>query len=193
MRLFVGVELEDSARAACAAAARDVEARLRHARISIPVRWIPDQNLHITLAFIGEVGDDGAAALIDRLSGPWPAAPFPVDVAGAGAFPPSGPMRILWLGIRSGADGLLEMYGELTARLAALGFETEKRPYHPHITIGRAKGASSPASRKARAVLGTAGIHAGSSRVQSLTLFQSRLSPAGARYEPLLRVPLDKC
>jgi 2'-5' RNA ligase len=193
VRLFVGVELEDSARARCAAAARDVAVRLRHARSSIPVRWIPEENLHITLAFLGEVSEERAAAVIDRLGGPWPVAAFSVDVAGVGAFPPSGPIRVFWLGIPSGADRLVRIYGELTARLAALGFETETRPYHPHITIGRAKAASSSASRKARAVLGAAEIHAGSSRVKSVTVFESRLSSAGARYEPLLRVPLNEC
>ena len=192
MRLFVGVELEDAARAACAAAARDVEARLRHARTSLQVRWIPEQNLHITLSFLGEVGEDRASVVTDRLTGPWPASPFTVDVAGAGAFPQAGPVRILWLGITSGADRLIQMYGELCDRLGSLGFEAEKRPYHPHITIGRVKVAGSAASRKAREVLG-AGTRVTSSRVQSLTLFRSCLSPAGARYEPLLRVPLNEC
>lgn len=193
MRLFVGVELDDPVRAACAAAARDLEERLRRARANIAVRWIPEQNLHITLWFLGNVGDEKAAAISDHLRAAWDIGAFSVTVAGAGAFPPSGPARIFWLRVTDGADPLTHLYRELASRLGPLGFEPERRPYHPHITIGRVKDANSVASRKARAALAAADVRPGSSRVRSLTVFQSRLSPGGARYEPLLRVPLKGC
>jgi 2'-5' RNA ligase len=190
VRLFVGVELEDPLRAACAAAARDLEQRLRRARASLVVRWIPEQNLHITLWFIGHVDDAKAAAIRDSLCAAWEVTAFAIAIDGAGAFPPKGPPSTLWLGVTTGADRLTDLYRELEVRFAALGYEPERRPYHPHITIGRVKHAARAVSRQARAVLQSAGVKTGSGHVRSLTLFESRLGSGGARYDPLLRVPL---
>jgi 2'-5' RNA ligase len=193
LRLFAGIELDDPVRAACGTAARDLEERLHRARAKMNVRWIPDQNLHITLWFLGHVADEKAEKIAGQLSAAWDVAPFTITVEGAGAFPPSGPARIVWIGVTEGADRLTDLWRELSGRLGPLGFEPERRPYHPHVTIGRVKDADSGMSRKARQLLGSATVHAGSSHVRSMTLFESRLSPGGARYEPRLRVPLTGC
>jgi 2'-5' RNA ligase len=192
VRLFVGIELEARLRAACAAAAQELDDRLREQRIHLRVRWIPEHNLHITLWFLGEVADAQVAALSESLSRAWNVPPFALTISGAGAFPPSGPPRIVWLGTTSGSDRVAAIHAELTTRLAPLGFEPERRPYHPHVTIGRIKEVDRGA-RRARAVFTGANLAPGSCDVTHVTLFQSRLSPAGARYEPLLRVPLMGC
>jgi 2'-5' RNA ligase len=192
VRIFIGIELEDSLKAACGEAARELQERLRAARVNLQVRWIPEHNLHITLWFLGDVNDERAAAIVERLRLRWPVPPFTLTAAGAGAFPASGPPRIVWLGVTGGAKRMAELYQELAVRLPALGFEAERRPYSPHISIGRVKEAGRSAAR-ARSILGEAGVHPGSCRIGAVTLFQSRLSPAGARYEPLLRVPLEEC
>jgi RNA 2',3'-cyclic 3'-phosphodiesterase len=193
LRLFIGVELDEPLRAACAAAARGLQERLRRARVTLAVRWTAEENLHITVWFLGHVPEEQTAIIVDRLQPVWAAPAFPVTVSGAGAFPPSGPPRTLWLGITQGADCMADLYRELAPRLAPLGFEPERRDYHPHITIGRVTGARGGPSRQARAIIETAGGPVGSCPVRSLTLFRSHLSPSGARYEPLLRVPLKEC
>ncbi len=193
MRLFLGVELEAPLRADCAAAARELAAGFRRVRANVEARWIPEENLHVTLWFLGNQSDERLLAISKQLAVPVPIEPFALTIAGAGAFPPSGPARILWLGIDDGAVRLRGIYGELARRLAPLGFEAERRPYHPHITIARVKQATSSDSRKARDLLASSHLRLGPGRVESLTLFQSRLSPGGARYEALLRVPLKGC
>jgi 2'-5' RNA ligase len=191
VRLFVGVELEETVRAECAAAVRDIQQRLRVAR-GVDVRWIPDANLHITLVFLGHVDTARAARVHEVLQSPWGTRPFEFRISGAGAFPPSGPPRILWLGTGDGTDALVTLYTEASSRLASVGFEPERRPYHPHVTIGRVKEASREAGRRLRTVLEEA-VTSSQNRVDAVTLFESRLSPAGARYEALLRVPLKGC
>lgn len=193
MRLFVGVELDDPVRAACAAAARVLERKLSRARADLTVRWTAESNLHITLWFLGEVPDAEAEAIVDALRPAWNTAAFEVSVSGAGAFPPSGQPRIIWFGVTAGAERMVDLHRELSGRLTRLAFEPERRSYKPHITVGRVKEAGRVRWSAARSALAEADVRGGTSHVQSVTLFRSRLSPAGARYEPLLRVPLKEC
>ena len=192
MRLFVGVELDDAQRAACAAAAGELQRQLSGLR-RFNLRCIAAENLHITLWFLGELKEDSADRVMEALKAPWNVEPFTMTIAGAGAFPPAGPPRIVWLGVAEGAAPLEQAYRDLAVRFGAIGFEPERRAYHPHVTIGRVKEADRAASIKARDVLRQFDVSAGSRRVTNITLFRSRLSPHGSRYEPLLRVPLKGC
>ena len=193
MRLFIGIELDADLRARCASAAVGLQERLRGSGVPLDVRWVPEQNLHVTLWFLGEVAAERTAAIEEALQPPSELAPFTIDVSGVGIFPLSGPPRILWLGIARGADSLTACYSELSARLAVLGFAPERRPYYPHITIGRVKNAGRGAARAAREACRAIAARPGSQRVPAMTLFQSRLSGRGAEYVPLLRVPLKGC
>jgi RNA 2',3'-cyclic 3'-phosphodiesterase len=193
MRLFVGVELGDRLRAACAAAARQLSERLRDRRAALQIRWVPEASLHVTLAFLGEVDDRRAAAIVEGLRPAFAAAGGPFTVAGSGVFPPSGPPRIVWLGIGDGAARLREVHGELAGRLEVLGFPPEPRPFHPHVTIGRVKDGSGSRGRLARALLTGADVTPGGGELRHITLFRSRLSPGGSEYEAVQRVPLREC
>jgi RNA 2',3'-cyclic 3'-phosphodiesterase len=192
VRLFVGVELDDAQRTACAAAAAELQRQLVGLR-RFSVRWIAGENLHITLWFLGELKEEAAVRVMEALEAPLSVEPFTLTIDGAGAFPPAGPPRIVWLGVSEGAAPLEETYRDLTVRFGPIGFEPERRAYHPHVTIGRVKEADRGASFKARDVLRQFDVVARSRRVTDITLFRSRLSPHGSRYEPLLRVPLKGC
>jgi 2'-5' RNA ligase len=189
VRLFVGVELEAAARAAAAEAGRALRARLDDR--AVEARWIDEPNLHITLWFLGEVGDDRVSAVQRALEPPAPVRPFTLELHGVGAFPPSGAPRVFWLGVGQGRSGLTALYDVVRARLEPLGFEAGTRPYAPHLTLARVReGRRRSGGRQWRAAL-DAPTPAIRSRVDHVTLFRSHLSPKGARYEPLLRVPLE--
>ena len=188
MRLFLAVEISDTVRAAAAEAAD----ALRH-RIDVDARWISPGNLHITLWFFGEVADAQVRALTSALDTPLPVAPFEIELGGLGAFPPKGPPRVLWLGVRSGHDRLAALHRELAARLSVLGFEPERRGFSAHLTLARVRelrptAGGNSALRRALTEAPAAGGH---SPVTHVTLFRSRLSPKGASYEAVLRVPLQ--
>jgi RNA 2',3'-cyclic 3'-phosphodiesterase len=189
VRVFAGVELDERVRLACAEAARELDERVHSARSRLTVRWIPEDNLHITLWFFGEVSDARAAEIADRLRVGWEIPAFALTISGVGVFPSRGPIRIVWLGVAAGTEAMAAIHRELTARLAPLALEPERRAYHPHVTLGRAK-ESTGSPERARALLERGDLQVGSCDVKHITLFQSRLSPRGARYEPLLRVPL---
>ena len=189
MRLFVGIELDAALREAAAAAAEALRKRLK-AR-GLDARWIPAENLHITIWFIGEVPDEKAKAIEGALSAPFPIPPFDLAVAGCGAFPRSGPARVIWFGLTRGVDSLTRLYADVGARLGALGVEPERRPYSPHLTVARVKDVPRGAARAIHDILNVEAVDCGACRVRAVTLFLSRTSPTGATYEPLLRVPLS--
>jgi 2'-5' RNA ligase len=193
VRLFIGIELDDAVTATAADAARELKARLASVAPGFTARWIDRANLHITLWFIGEVVDNRAAAIADALQSPFDVAPFHLDLRGAGAFPPSGAPRVLWIGTTTGTEPMRELYRRIEKRLVPLGFPAERRPYTPHLTIARVKDPGRVTGRVIRQAIAAVPAACGESAVNAVTLFRSRVSPRGAAYEPLLRVPLIRC
>jgi 2'-5' RNA ligase len=188
--LFMGIELDDAVTAAAADAALDLKSRLGSVAPGFTARWIDRANLHITLWFIGEVVDERAAAMTEALRSPFDVAPFRLDLAGCGAFPPSGAPRVLWIGTTRGIDAMRELHARVEQRLVPLGFQAERRPYTPHLTIARVKDPGRAPGRVIRQAIAAVPAACGESAVNAVTLFRSRLSPRGAAYEPLMRVPL---
>jgi RNA 2',3'-cyclic 3'-phosphodiesterase len=185
MRLFIGIEPDDDVKARVAAIADALRGKLGR---RVAARWIAPQNLHITLWFIGEVADDRAAAITEAVRAPFPIPDFDLEIRDLGAFPPHGAPRVLWIGVARGQDSMIALYAELARRLQPLGFEPERRAYSAHLTIARVKECR---FRDVRTVLRDLDADAGGCRVSHVTMFRSRLSPKGAAYEPLLRVPLQ--
>ena len=189
MRLFVAVELDrrvSRALADCASVLRQrADALAPHARIG----WVQPENLHVTTRFIGEVSDASGAAIAGALQPELPMKAFDIVVGGVGAFPERGAApRVLWAGIRAGEKGLAALEAAVNARLGTCGVGPDARPYRPHVTLARVR---EPAGLRTDALLdGMTEREFGRSRVEAITLFQSRTSPKGAVYTALHRMPL---
>jgi RNA 2',3'-cyclic 3'-phosphodiesterase len=189
MRLFVGVELDDRVRSAAGEIAESLKRALGK---RVDARWIAPANLHITLWFLGEVEESRVEAITRALDTPFHEGAFDLEIGGAGLFPPSGAPRVLWLGVAAGADPLVRLNQELANRVTPLGFEAERRAYSPHLTIARIKDVPRGAPyREIRDAVRKETAGAGRCRIAAVTLFRSRLSPKGAAYEAVLRVPLE--
>jgi 2'-5' RNA ligase len=191
MRLFIGIELPDRVKAAAANAAARLRERLTREVSGIRLRWVEPDNLHITLWFLGEVSEPDGEALVTALEKPLGAGAFTLRIAGARAFPEHGGPRALWLGLTAGREGLLTIHDRLTQTLQPLGYEPEKRPFAPHLTIARVKDARRPDVAALRRLLREFKNEVGGCEVRQVTLFRSHLSPKGSQYERVLRVPLD--
>jgi 2'-5' RNA ligase len=188
VRLFVAVEIDRSVTQALA----DFSAALRRAAQALApaarIGWVSPEQLHVTSRFIGEMNDAGAAAIAGALLHDLAIEPFDLVVEGAGAFPERGAPRVLWAGIAAGGEGLSAIEQEVSARLATCGIGREDRPYRPHITIARVR---EPAGLRSAPLFETAADRRfGTTRVEAITLFQSRTSPKGAVYTPLHRTRL---
>jgi 2'-5' RNA ligase len=136
MRLFVGL-------APSAAALDDLDAAcapLRPGRTDL--RWTSRELWHITLAFLGEVGDDGLARLLPRLErAARRHLVFELGLAGAGAFPSPPRANVLWCGLSGDrkALGELAMSVAAGARRAGAASPDEGRRYRPHVTLARCR------------------------------------------------------
>lgn len=181
MRLFVAVEISGEARAAAARVAGQLQRELGRTLVA---RWVEAENLHLTVRFIGHVADEQAPAVLDALRPPLPLPPFDLVLGSPGAFPRSGPPRVIWIGLAEGLEPLAAMHHELNRRLAPLGLPPEDRPFSAHLTLARVKEGSG-ATRRAIAAATAEPVR---SHVTHATVFQSLLSPRGARYEAMLHV-----
>jgi 2'-5' RNA ligase len=184
MRLFVGIGLPPGVRDALGDAVDGL--RGGHA----PVSWVPRENLHITLKFLGEHPPAKLPALEGALACAAAAIPpFDLVAEGGGAFPGTRNPRVFWAGFREPLELAGELQQNMENALSGAGFPREDRPFHPHITVGRARGALPPAWGE-RFVRTFAGRGFGVVPVASFRLFESRLSPAGASYAVVRDFPL---
>lgn len=192
MRLFVAAEPADVVRTEAIAAVQRLRERLEHVKASRGIRWVPPENMHLTVWFLGEVSDARAAAVLDALRPALAAPAFELHLAGFGAFPPTGPPRVLWMGVTRGIDQLARAHDEIGERLRPWGFPADTRAYSAHLTVARVKEPPSATGRAAlRQALAFVEADAGVCRIDELTVFRSRTSPRGALYERVLRVPLS--
>ena len=98
-------------------------------------RWVPPEQLHLTLCFIGEVSGTAFLDIREALA-EIAAAPFSLRLQGVGFFPPRGQPRVVWAGIER-SEPLLVLQRKITTRLFHLGFEPENRKFSPHIPLAR--------------------------------------------------------
>ncbi len=165
----------------------DLQAELRASAKSaqMKVAWVPAVNMHITLKFLNEIPEENIWILRDLLSERLSGRPtFPVDVRGLGAFPsPSNP-RILWVGVQSLGEELQKLAADVEGWLEELGFEKETRPFHPHLTLGRVKEGTTDLIGERE------GVDIDHCMIHDVGLYQSVLTSKGARYTPLVTLPL---
>jgi 2'-5' RNA ligase len=188
VRLFVGIELD----AALVQEAARVIGQLQRAASELAPRaritWIPPERHHLTVRFIGALDESRVRVVRDLLHEPLPIPPFEVAITGTGAFPSSGPPRVLWAGVADGREALLDVERETTVRLSAAGIPVEARAFNPHLTLARVR---VPDGLRAGVLFERLADHRfGTSRVAAITLFESLLSPKGPRYQPLQRTQL---
>ena len=192
MRLFVAAEPSERVRLAAAETGSALRVALDAKHASRSFRWIRPENLHLTVWFLGEVSDQRSDAILDTLRSPLTEHRFSLRISGLGAFPPSGSPRVVWMGVTEGLDALARLHQEVGGRLLRWGFQEEGRPYSAHLTLARIKERLPPALRAIlRETLRQSTAEGGRCQIDALTVFRSRTSPAGALYEPLLRVPLS--
>jgi 2'-5' RNA ligase len=152
---------------------------------SADFRWQEDEQLHLTLRFVGEVERPIANDLADALSRVG-AKPFTVRVKGVGRFEQRA-SGALWAGVEP-KEKLAALAAKVERACVAIGLEPERRAFHPHITLARWKGRS---TREVQSFLEAhGGLVSKPFDVDAFSLFESRLSRHGAHYEEVAAYPL---
>ena len=186
IRTFIAIELPKEIHDSFQKVQDDLKA-------SMPdVRWTKYGNVHLTLKFLGDVQIsriDAIKKAIRNIGGQF--SPFTVSFTGIGGFPNTRKPRIVWVGLEKGTDKLVDMAKQIEASMNKLGFPREKRPFRPHLTIGRIRHLSNPeAMEKAFEQSGVGGL--GGFTVERISLIKSQLDPAGSIYTILDEAPLGE-
>jgi 2'-5' RNA ligase len=142
-------------------------------------RWTARESRHVTLNFLGWMAGDTLArviAILDAVAARH--RPAPACLAGLGAFPRERRARVLWAGVDDRSGLLDALATDLGDELRAVGHEPEDRLYTPHLTLARFK-----TPRSLAGLLPELPAAPGDFTINRVTLFRSRLSPTGSRYE----------
>lgn len=174
MRLFFGVGLPMGVR-------KEVWNFCSTIKEKLPkMKWVEEENLHITLRFLGEVEKEKLSTLVqlsDELSRAVKA--FPVMLGSLGAFPNPKRARVFWCGLSEGGEGCTRLFNGLEARLQDFGFAPEDKVFHPHITLSRLN----PPSTLAIENLSPPPVL--SFTCDRFTLYESVLRPQGPLYKTI--------
>jgi 2'-5' RNA ligase len=188
-RLFIAIELPPQVQSALHTA----QAGLKE--YALPVRWVDPAGAHLTLKFLGATRPDQVPAITAALDEVARAhRQFELVTADLGCFPNLRAPRVIWMGLAGALQELTRLRDDIEQPIAPLGFPTEKRPFNPHLTLGRT---SKDASRAAVAGIGPAvlSVHAPPPvpwQIHDISLMRSELGPSGARYTCLEQAHLDK-
>ena len=189
LRAFIAVELSLDLRKSVYAATAKLQSE-----VGGLVRWVPMENMHLTLKFLGDVSPSN----VDLLSGMLRAETdlfqcFELRLNGLGSFPSLKRPRVIYIGIQ--APSVLEsLQRGIESASRRLGYESEERGFSPHLTIGRVKqNATATEQQMIRRALEQTKIDSlGTTRVDSVELFKSDLRPTGSVYTRLFSAPLKK-
>jgi len=176
-RVFCAVALPEEVRSR---AATHVKA-LREAAPKARASWPRAESLHVTLKFLGEI----ETARVNSLKQAAARAAegfeeFELAIEGAGAFPPRGMPRVLWLGVKDDSGRLAALQQRLEEECAAAGFARETRAFHPHLTIARLRAPAD--SQRLAALHEEIGFERAAFTVNELLVMRSEPGPGGSRY-----------
>jgi 2'-5' RNA ligase len=142
-------------------------------------RWRPQEALHLTLAFYGEIREEAAAELDEALS-ELRAAPFELELMGVGAFGEADEVRAVWAGVEK-SEALNDLAARCQAAGRKVGVEMERRAYRPHVTLAYLR--RPDPGRVAAWIAGHNLLHSPPFSVEWFGLWSSWLSKEGSRYE----------
>lgn len=163
----------------------DLTAALQRVRPAI--RWTHPENLHLTLAFLGEIPEEELEMLGKAMLSIGDSfAPLTVHAGGLGAFPGSNRPRVVWLGLQGGPS-LAALQAAVVRKLRQLDLTWDDKPFKPHLTLARLR-QSEPQLMTALQPLPAA--YPGALLLDRLVLYESRLAPQGAVHMPRRTVML---
>jgi len=176
-RLFVAVDLPPAVRQQVASLC-----------FGLPgVRWVPEEQIHLTLRFIGEVNGNIFHDIREGLAEiRFPA--FDMRLQGVGYFPPRRAPKVIWVGVEKN-EALARLRNRVESTLVRIGLEPEGRKFAPHITLGRLK--ETPLPKVAAYLAGYDAFGTDAFPVEEFRLYSSTLTSDGATHTVEAEYPLQ--
>ncbi|MFN8006213.1 MAG: RNA 2',3'-cyclic phosphodiesterase [Terriglobia bacterium] len=183
IRTFVCLELPRSVKELLSGVQDDLKG------VGAKVSWVKPANIHLTLKFLGNLSQSRLAEVCVVVEEAGRAvSPFGFQVKGAGAFPPTGNPRVLWVGLAGVSAPLQDLQQRIDTGLFQRGFPRENKPFSPHLTIGRVQ-----SGYQARALLEKISrlkVEGEMVNVHQVAVMKSDLRAGGALYTPIQKFPL---
>lgn len=177
MRLFVALEIPSAVR-------ENLDSLLASLRaITKEPRWVRAENLHVTLKFLGEVGEDKLEAVRSALGKIRCGKAVTLEFHGLGFFPDEKHARVFWASIEASAN-LKTLAAGIEGAMEGLGIPREKREFSPHLTLARFESPKLPEALR-KAIAENVQREFGSLQTSEFHLIQSKLRPSGAEYTTL--------
>jgi len=184
IRAFLAIDVPDSYRAGLTA----VQEALK--KSGADVRWVTPANIHLTLKFFGDITDrqvEAIAAAAATIAATTPV--LTLQAQSLGTFPGLRNPRVIWLGLAGQTDLLAILAQQLENAFVPLGFPAEKRPFTPHLTLGRVR--SNRGREELQRLLENLVLPPFPAfPVNAVVLYQSTLRPQGAVYTPIRKIGL---
>ena len=182
MRAFIAIELPQETKLALA----KLQDQLK--KTNADVKWVTPENLHLTFKFLGDIDDTQAekiTVVIENVANNHLF--YPAKISSIGTFPKLSLLKVVWVGLDTGAEETKEIFKDLEEELEEFGISKDERPFSTHITLGRTH---SPLNRKLLAkeikiITENFKLDNSEFQVGKITLFKSILSPNGPTYEVL--------
>jgi 2'-5' RNA ligase len=190
IRAFIAIDLSKEIQVCLELVSNQVKERLE----DVPVRWVPTENIHLTLKFLGNVSESNLEILKKMLASVVSSHKvFEISAGGLGAFPKIHRPRVIWIGLEAPPE-LEAIQHAIEQETARLGYAKEERPFSPHLTLARvSRNASSADIHKISKVLKTEKVgFLGVTRVREVHLYRSDLKPSGAIYTRLFTAALGE-
>ena len=186
-RTFIALELNEAVQ-------RHLSAVMREMALALPeLRWVDPAGIHLTLAFLGELDDEQLAhAVAASAAAAQQAQPFSYRLTHPGTFGAPRSPRVIWMGIEEPSGKLNQLHRTLNQELEQRGFEIDRRPFSPHLTLARVKSPLTPDEQQRLQRLLTEQQLTPSSPphfVNALAVMKSELSRSGAHYTAMKEVP----
>lgn len=150
------------------------------------LKLVKPQNIHITMRFLGNISPSMVNSIHEEME-KISFASFDVEIKGLGVFPKLKYARVIWAGIRKGADELTNVFNQLEPLLRKLGFKPDSKGFSPHLTIARVKTGKNKTELVQR-IQELADYEFGIIRADCLKLKKSVLTPKGPIYSTLMEV-----
>ncbi|HKJ28097.1 MAG TPA: RNA 2',3'-cyclic phosphodiesterase [Anaerolineales bacterium] len=188
IRSFIAVDLPESLFDSLS----ETSAQLQEMLDGMPIRWVPIENIHLSLKFLGDVSERNVSMLKEILQGEADNHnTFEISVGGFGVFPNVLRPRVIWVGVEA-PDELVNLQRRIDMETARLGYAPDQREFTPHLTFGRvSRNASSNQVRKVSSLLRNFNLgFLGAARIEEVSLFRSDLGPDGAVYSKIYSAKL---
>jgi 2'-5' RNA ligase len=188
IRAFIAIDLNPEIRRMLEQVTRQLRDRL----VDVPIRWVPAENIHLTLMFLGDVSVKNLEILKKVLQNEASSHhSFELSVGSLGAFPNNRHARVLWVGVEAPAE-LVNVQRGIETAVSRLGYAREERPFSAHLTVGRiSRNATSKDIHLISEVLESTKVgFLGVAQVDAIHLLKSDLKPTGAIYTRIFSAPL---